>query len=375
MRFNNFARAIGAFSLAAAVPVLAHAGTFQTLYSFSGGNNDGSSPQDTLTFKNGSLYGTTERGGPNDAGTVFSFSLQSGTETIITTQMGSLPFSPVTFADGKIFGTTSAADNGEGNIFSINPLNGVVKDLAQFPPGPSLADPSGLTLFGNTLYGTTVSGGGPYYVGTIFSYNLKTKTAASLYTFTGGSDGIEPIGLTEHKGALYGVTLRGGANADGTVYKFDPATNTKTILHSFAGAADGSYPNGIAFGDNSIYGTALFGGANGQGTIFKMDPVSGAVTVLYSFTGGANGCLPFGKPVLYKAHIYSPTSSCGDVANQGTLFDYSIAAKTLTILHTFSNGPDGVQPAGSLILVNGTMYGTTSFGGSNNGGTIFEYTP
>jgi uncharacterized repeat protein (TIGR03803 family) len=374
MSLDKFASALAAVALAAAAPVMAHAGTFTTLYSFAGGNTDGSSPQDTLTYKNGKLYGTTERGGPNDAGTVFAFDLKSGTNTVITTAMGSLPFTPVTFDVEKIYGTTSAANNGDGNIYSINLANGMVQNLVAFPQGQSQALPSGLTRLGATLYGTT-SNGGSFNMGAIFSYSPHAKTAASLYSFGGGSDGNQPDGLLDHKGMLYGVTLRGGANGDGTLFMFNPATNTKTILHSFAGAADGNYPNGFAFSQNMIYGTALFGGANNQGTLFKIDPATGAATLLYSFIGGATGCVPFGKPAIYEGHIYGATSSCGDTANQGTLFDYGIASGKLKILHVFSNGPDGVSPLGSLTLNNGVIYGTTAFGGANNGGTIFEYAP
>jgi uncharacterized repeat protein (TIGR03803 family) len=375
MTFHRFARAVGTVSLALALPVAAHAGSFQTLYTFAGGNDDGASPQDTLTFKNGVLYGTTQRGGPNDAGTVFSFDTQAGTETVISSTMGSLPFTPVTWAAGKIFGTTSAADNGEGNIFSINPATGAVLDLAQFARGPELADPSGLTLIGTTLYGATANGGAPNFEGTIFSYDMKSKNAATLHVFSGG-DGAGPIGgLVQHQGALYGLTLRGGAQGNGALFKFDPATGTQTVLHSFGGSGDGSWPDGITFSGSTIYGTTLFGGANGQGALFKLDLTTGMETVIYSFTGGAAGCVPFSRPVIYRNHLYGVTGSCGDGANQGVLFDFGLASGKLNILQTFSNGPNGVTPGGGLVLGNGTLYGTTSFGGAHNAGTIFSYTP
>jgi len=52
------------------------------------------------------------------------------------------------------------------------------------------------------------------------------------------------------------------------------------------------------------------------------------------------------------------------------------------VLHSFGNGTDGIAPTSSLIDVNGTLFGTTAFGGGDcaaNGatgcGTVFSMTP
>jgi uncharacterized repeat protein (TIGR03803 family) len=40
------------------------------------------------------------------------------------------------------------------------------------------------------------------------------------------------------------------------------------------------------------------------------------------------------------------------------------------------NGKDGLQPYGGLIIDgSGNLYGTTTFGGAYNGGSVFEVTP
>ncbi|HEY5043935.1 MAG TPA: hypothetical protein VIK53_18335, partial [Verrucomicrobiae bacterium] len=46
-----------------------------------------------------------------------------------------------------------------------------------------------------------------------------------------------------------------------------------------------------------------------------------------------------------------------------------VTAQTFTTLYNFIHG--GMQPAGSLILSGGTLYGTASRGGSSGGGTVF----
>ena len=52
----------------------------------------------------------------------------------------------------------------------------------------------------------------------------------------------------------------------------------------------------------------------------------------------------------------------------------TLSAQTLTTLHSFS-GPDGSGPQAALVLArNGNLYGTTSIGGANRSGTVFEIT-
>ena len=50
---------------------------------------------------------------------------------------------------------------------------------------------------------------------------------------------------------------------------------------------------------------------------------------------------------------------------------------TLTVLYSFQGSPnDGARPVAGLIQgSDGTLYGTTQYGGTTNGGTLFEYTP
>jgi uncharacterized repeat protein (TIGR03803 family) len=46
-----------------------------------------------------------------------------------------------------------------------------------------------------------------------------------------------------------------------------------------------------------------------------------------------------------------------------------------TSLHSFGATGDGKDPAAGLINVDGTLYGTTATGGTNNLGTVFEISP
>jgi hypothetical protein len=52
---------------------------------------------------------------------------------------------------------------------------------------------------------------------------------------------------------------------------------------------------------------------------------------------------------------------------------------TETVLHSVSGGNDGQEPWGTLLLNGGVLYGTTVFGGTNNGldglGTVYRIVP
>jgi uncharacterized repeat protein (TIGR03803 family) len=357
-----------------AFPAAAHAGTFQTLYTFGNGGNDGVSPMSPLIAKNGVLYGTTFRGGPSGDGTVYSFNVAKSAETVITTAMGTFPFAPVVYHKNTLFGTTTAADNGQGNIYSVDLKTESVVNLYTFSRGENQASPGALVERGGKLYGTTFNAGN-YNDGSVFSFDPVSLTYTTLYSFTAADDGKNPQGLIINNGLLYGVATAAGANGHGTIFSVDPNTGAETTLYNFQGATDGSSPSGIVFHKGTIYGTASSGGANSDGTLFTLNPGTGQLSLLFSFPGGAGGCTPGGQPTVDHARIYGIAGSCGDQANQGILYDLSLKNGKEQILHTFSNGPDGVSPEAALLLSDGVLYGTTSEGGANNAGTIFSYSP
>ena len=133
---------------------------------------------------------------------------------------------------------------------------------------------------------------------------------------------------------------------------------------------DGKYPHQIIQGsDGNFYGTASSGGASGHGNIFEIAP-SGAFTVLYSFTGGADGCQPEG-PVFRDSNgdIYGTTHQCADPKCRCGAFFKLDTNNVLTVLHTFTRGTEaeGEFPSNNLVSVNGELYGTTEYGGTEAG--------
>jgi uncharacterized repeat protein (TIGR03803 family) len=127
-----------------------------------------------------------------------------------------------------------------------------------------------------------------------------------------------------------------------------------------------------------LYGTTAGGGEHNSGTVFSLDPGTGTETVLYSFcsqTNCADGYFPTAKLIDVNGKLYG-TTGVGGAYNSGTVFSLDLNTGAETVRHSFnSNGTDGWYPQGGVIDVNGTLYGTTIYGGNENCnsgcGTVF----
>jgi uncharacterized repeat protein (TIGR03803 family) len=136
--------------------------------------------------------------------------------------------------------------------------------------------------------------------------------------------------------------------------------------------------------DGVLYGTTSYGGSDGAGTVFALTPpavLGGTWTgnVIYTFTGGADGDAPLQPPVMAKdGTLYGTTSSGGSVG-AGTVFELTPPAAagdawTETVLYDFSKSGDGKIPDSPLIVRHGAIYGTTAEGSGRKtgGGTVFR---
>jgi uncharacterized repeat protein (TIGR03803 family) len=213
--------------------------TESILHVFTGdeGGSDGASPQAGLIMDSArNLYGTTSVG----AG-VFELSPVTGgtyTESILHTFTGrddgsSPQGSLIVDSAGNLFGTTQAGGSGsDGDVFKLAPdgSGGYVESiLYTFTNQEDGARPqSNLVMDGSgDLYGTTEYGGGNDY-GTVFELAANGSggyTEATVYTFTGGSDGAGPIAglILDSAGNLYGTASGGGSSGGyGTVFEIYP---------------------------------------------------------------------------------------------------------------------------------------------------------
>jgi uncharacterized repeat protein (TIGR03803 family) len=369
------------------IAVSCAAGTVTTLYSFGTSAADGEGPDARLVRDSaGNLYGTTFRGGANDLGTVFKVSA-SGTESVLhsfgaSASDGTYPQGGLIMdSAGNLYGTTTeggAILDDPGTVYKISP-SGTETILYSFTLSSDGAGPHGDLIMDSAgdLYGTTDSGGVHDSDGTIFKISTS-GTETVLYSLGAiANDGVQPEAglITDSAGNFYGTTMSGGANDRGTVFKI--ASGTESVLYSFgASAADGTQAESDLIMDSAgnLYGTTPGGGANGDGTVYKISP-SGTETILYSFGANAtDGQAPFEGLLMDSAgNLYGTTEGGGAHSNGGTVFKIS-ASGMETVLYSFgANAADGQYPTASLIMDSaGNLYGTTTAGGTNGGGTVFS---
>lgn len=177
----------------------------------------------------------------------------------------------------------------------------------------------------------------------------------------------------------------------GTVFElsFTAGVWTEKVLHSFGNGTDGNSPYAglVLDAANNLYGTTQGGGIHGYGygTVFQLTPHqngSWSERVLHSFDG-TDGGGPQGSLIFYGSNaVLYGTTSYGGVNNTGTVFELTPTQGgnwIETVLHNFgpAYGADGNSPQGGLLFDNaGNLYGmTTGGGGTYNAGTVFEIGP
>lgn len=268
----------------------------------------------------------------------------------------------------------------------------------------------------NPTAGLTFKGAGNLYGGAGPSAVFRFKQQGTgwilnpIFEFNGiNGDFLNGRLAVGPDGALFGASYFGGVPdcADGAgcglVFRLMPPQSfcrnpfcswTETIVYQFSPIqipSDGYFPNGSFVFDNAgnLYGTTLYGGTHSQGTIFEVSRSGGGwvENAIYAFGagGGEDGGTPNSGMVIDQAgNLYGTTFGGGDptcLFNDlacGVVFELSPTPSgwVQTVLHTFQNGSDGADPLGGLIAdSSGNLYGTTSIGGANNGGTVFELSP
>jgi uncharacterized repeat protein (TIGR03803 family) len=122
--------------------------------------------------------------------------------------------------------------------------------------------------------------------------------------------------------------------------------------------------------DQPVTGSAVGGQvSNGVG-----DSAGFHLTVFHVFRGGADGATPAAALIQATDGNFYGTTTFGGTANAGTIFRITPAGVT-TIMHTFTNAADGGSPFAAVLQASdGNLYGTTYSGGILGNGTVFKMT-
>ncbi len=328
-------------------------------------------------------------------GTVTNLAMAAQATPALTTLVsfngtgGSVPIAGlISDAAGNLYGTTlfggSGGEFGYGTVFELSgPKHSIFKTLLAFDSSNGAGPGTALTLnaYGNLL-GTTESGGAAGS-GTVFKLSgANHQTLTTLLSFS-GSNGATPLGgLTLYapgqprsQGNLFGTTSAGGTGGYGTVFKLSaPDHRTQTTLISFA-VSNGSQPGSTLVADAAghLYGTTFTGGPGTYGTVFELSgPDHRTLTTLAAFDGN-NGANPLGGLTLDAAGNLYGTTQYGGSGGGGTIFELAAPGhRKLTTLATFgSNDPNGAVPQGTLLIdAAGNLFGTTNGGADQFGGAF-----
>ena len=233
------------------------------------------------------------------------------------------------------------------------------------------------------LYGTSEAGGPPN-CGTVFKV-ATDGTLTTLYAFTGGSDGANPIGglVRGSDGNFYGTTSGAGSGANGTIFQIT-AAGALTTLHTFDATTtqgfitnnDGAHPHGtlVQGSDGNFYGTAYTGGAAGNGTVFRISP-AGVFAKVVEFGDGYDYAFPSTALAQGNDGNFYGVLEDGGANSYGSIYQVTPAG-ALTTIYAFTGGSDGESPNSGLVKgPDGNFYGTTLQGGPDNAGTFFQITP
>lgn len=224
-----------------------------------------------------------------------------------------------------------------------------------------------------------------------------SQTFKVLYTFP-ASDYAHVTGplAVGSDGSLYGASSFGGLNGRGFIFQLLRPTQpggawTEVDIYDFYSLTDGNPNIGLAIDKGgNLYGATQNGGivslCNGQGcgTVYKLHPPASPGSawtkrIMHAFVGGTDGLLPYAPPIVDKLGIVYGTTNEGGVQLGGTVYLIAPSGNgwTESVIYNLgasaANGADASTALTSDSL--GNLYDTTSFGGVNGGGTVFELSP
>ena len=200
-----------------------------------------------------------------------------------------------------------------------------------------------------------------------------TSPLAIVATFD-GTDGQNPFaGLTEDSaGNFYGTTSAGGANNDGTIFEITARKHKLKTLANFKASTGGNVECTL-FRDSAgnLYGTSPSGGTNGDGTVFELPAGKHKVAILADLDSSTGSDSFSGVTMDANGNLYGTTSG-GGANNFGWVFEVAAGTHALTTLASFAADTANDSLWNLVLDRQGNLYGTSYSGGVGYAGTVFE---
>ena len=373
--------------------------TYTVRYSFNGASDGGQPVRGVTRARNGRLYGLCSTGGANNAGTLFEFIIGTGAYSVRVDFGGNGPGTiggrPIAKLEPNstasiLYGTTQfGGANGRGTVFSYGtiPTSGpgptvsghtVMHDFVG--PGATstgINPVTGVTRSGGTLYGVTPSGG-PNGSGAFYSVSTSspfTQTVIRSFTST-DADGRTPQGEpVVAGGVIYGTTSVGGTTGGGKIFSYDPNTTTFTAVHGFSNPDGVQSLSGMRTGaDGKLYGACRSGGTTNGGTLFRFDPV-GAVFEKLADMAGSGLSAPEARLTESPFGTFYGTCSTGGSGLVGALYRLETSGPSLTSMVPFGFSPASIPTGRMAHGPGGVLIGFATNGGTNASGVIYSFDP
>jgi uncharacterized repeat protein (TIGR03803 family) len=277
-------------------------------------------------------------------------------------------------SDNNFYGTTIGGGTaGLGTVFRLT-SDGLLTPLVSFDGSNGAFPSGGLVQAGNLkLYGTTEEGG-INNEGLVFSVDLNGDFAivAEFDSFTDPAHGSKPRGglIQAHDGQLYGTT-EFSLEGPSTVF----TVTTDGQLSTLASLGDFSTGGVVQGADGALYGVTETGGEFGAGSVYRLE-LGGGTPVTFASFDRSNGDFPVARPTLTADGSLVGTTQFGGASDLGVV--YKVTPEGVLSLVASFDGVNGANPADGLVVGgDGRLYGTANAGGDGavnpfGSGTVYR---
>lgn len=331
---------------------------------------------------NGKLYGVNKNGGVYGDGILFEYDILTNTTTKIIDfyeyTIGSSSRQLIQAANGKIYGIANGGANGDGTIYEYDLSADTTRKVMDFKRAISGRSPYiGFSEASNGKLYATAFAGGLYDLGVIFEFDPNGNVFTKLYDLKDSLMGEGPVSIMQaSSGKFYGVTSRGGVNDVGVLFEYDLSSNKYTKLLDFSQLNQQKPFERLTQGLNGkLYGVTVRGGANNTGILYEYDPGTDTLIKITDFGPTTHGHIASELLLASNGKLYG-TTSVGGADDQGILYEYDPVNKAFQVkIDFYYSNRQGNTPWGLIEASNGKIYGVCSGGGDiyRNEGVLFEY--